>query len=82
MIIDIIHIDEYLYEESFFYQDQWMYSNMSIFLRKHIDKLKYVYMIPINDWGNTFKKEVMDMKRFMIPRVAHCAEGCLALSWA
>jgi YHS domain-containing protein len=27
-------------------------------------------------------KEVMTMKRFMIPRVAHCSNGCLLQSWA
>jgi hypothetical protein len=24
----------------------------------------------------TEEKEVMEMKRFMVPRVAHCSEGC------
>ncbi|GAB4266226.1 MAG: hypothetical protein Kow0092_19000 [Deferrisomatales bacterium] len=27
-------------------------------------------------------KEVNDMKRFMVPRVAHCSEGCPTGSWA
>jgi hypothetical protein len=41
----------------------------------------------MSDYVQVNKKEIYikgggNMKRFMIPRIAHCSEGCPILSWA
>ncbi len=69
----------------------WRYHFLSDVYKKVFVRHSKLYVRSIGDFGNPssnllcqqdmLKEGGENMKRFMIPRIAHCDEGCTILSW-